>query len=101
MEQILIILVWSLIWGIASAVLGRTKGINGFWYGFFLGLIGFIIVICMKERKEENVSRIIVQNSRGTSEDKFKTLEKLYELKSNGVITEEEFNIEKSKIMAD
>ena len=98
--ELLIILIGGLFWGWMSALVGRPKDIKGFWYGFFLGIIGFIIVCCMKDRSERvNTATVMVNNNQENSENKYETLEKLYKLKDEGVLTEYEFNKEKNKIM--
>lgn len=96
------ILIFALIWGIISALVGKAKGINGFWYGFFLGLIGLIIVLCKKSKNNEPISsKVVTDNVKTSTEDKFATLEKLHELKANGAITDEEYIEEKAKIMGE
>ena len=51
MDYIIIVLVssiiWCLIWGYATKTVNESKGYyGGFWLGFFLNLIGLIIVAC-------------------------------------------------------
>ena len=92
------IIIWALFWGFISMIVGKAKNINGFWYGFFLGLIGLIIVLCMKNKKTINkTTQNQVYNI--NNDNKYSNLEKLYELKKNGTLTEEEFEIEKAKII--
>lgn len=93
------VLIWSAFWGIITEVVEKKRGIRGFWYGFCLGLIGLIIVDCVKIKREPLVEPKIISDNMFEKEDKFKTLEKLHELKTNGVITEEEYIIEKNKIL--
>lgn len=47
-------LIDSVIWGIATAAVIKNKGYeeNWFWWGFFFGIIPFIIA-CTKPRKQE------------------------------------------------
>lgn len=52
----ILILLTNLIWGIICMILGKSKGINGFLYGFCLGTIGFIIVICLDKKETNKVS---------------------------------------------
>lgn len=97
-----IILIFALVWGIISALVGKSKGINGFWYGFCLGFIGLIVVLCKKSKDNEPISsKIVIDSTKTNSKDKFTTLEKLHELKINGAITEEEYLQEKTKIMGE
>lgn len=71
--------------------LGQTKGQKGcFMYGFLLGFIGLIIVLCLKDKSSE------IKN---VSNNKYENLEKIQKLKEAGAITEEEFNIEKNKLL--
>lgn len=94
--EFIAILLANLIWGIAAMAIGKAKGINGFFYGFCLGFIGLIIVICMKEKepiKNED------PNTFNSNIDKYSSLEKLNELKNSGALSEEEYNLEKNKIM--
>lgn len=93
------VLCWSAFWGIITEVVEKKKGINGFWYGFCLGLFGLIIVDCVKIKKSPTAEPKVIVSNTVETEDKFKTLEKLHELKTNGVITEEEYIIEKNKIL--
>lgn len=63
---------------------------SSFFYGLLLGVIGIIIVACIKN--SENKKRIYKGN-------KYEDLEKLQKLKENGTITDAEFEIEKSKLL--
>ena len=64
---------WALIWGFATAGVRDKKGYgrNWFWFGFFLGLVPFIIACAIPERKTESdlsgeVERLLSVN--GSSE---------------------------------
>lgn len=66
---------WGLVWGFATAGVRDRKGYgrNWFWFGFFLGLVPFIIACAIPERKTETdlsgeVERLISVN--GSSEPK-------------------------------
>ena len=53
-SSILIILLIAspIVFGLITNSMGDKKGIrNGFWWGFFLGIIG-VIIVSMKESKE-------------------------------------------------
>ena len=66
----------------------------------FLGIIGIIIVLCMKRKENQpSTSKVITNTEFLSTENKYETLEKLHDLKSTGAITEEEFNTEKNKII--
>ena len=46
------VIAWALIWGFATRTVIYNKGYseNGFWWGFFFGIIAFIIALSKKER---------------------------------------------------
>lgn len=51
MEFLILVLFWSLLWGAISAFIGQRKNLSGagsFCWGFFLGLIGLIVVIAKR-----------------------------------------------------
>lgn len=94
------IIISAIFWGIITWLIGRAKGFNGFFYGFCLGIIGFIIVLCLKNKNisaNQIVNPINVKSD--NQNDKYANLEKLYNLKENGTLTEEEYEKEKKKIM--
>ena len=64
---------------------------SSFFYGLLLGVIGIIIVACIKN--SENKKKVYSGN-------KYEDLEKLQKLKDNGTITDAEFEIEKSKLLS-
>lgn len=49
-------LVWSAIGGTLGYFIGKDKGFaqEGAWWGILLGVIGVIIVLIMKDRREVN-----------------------------------------------
>ncbi len=63
---------------------------NSYVIGFLLGIIGIIIAICIRPTNNANNTN---------SSNRYADLQKLAELKENGIITEEEFNAEKEKIL--
>ena len=89
-------LVAGIIWGVISNYVGKSKNINGFWWGFFLGFIGLIIVICMKPKETVVIDQI---DKNITKENKYDELEKLDNLRKVGAITEYEFEQEKNKLL--
>lgn len=64
---------------------------NSYWLGLFLGIIGIVITIFI--RLSNNTS------TNNKSNNKYEDLQKLAELRQSGVLTEEEFNAEKEKIL--
>ena len=72
--------------------MGKQKGQKGcFLYGLLLGIIGIIIVICLKDKSEE------IKNNNNAN--KYEQLTKLQQLKNSGAITDVEYEIEKAKLL--
>ena len=90
------IIVAVMIWigcGCLCEYLGNLKGQKGcFLYGLLLGIIGIIIVLCLKDKSGE-----INNSNKGAS--KYEDLAKLQKLKESGAITDVEFEIEKQKLL--
>lgn len=87
---LIIIIIWCCVWGIATQSIGNSKGIDGcFWWGFFLGLIGLIVVVCLNPKT----------NNQNNLFDNIDALDKLQRLKENGAITEEEFEENKKMLL--
>ncbi|MBR2785281.1 MAG: SHOCT domain-containing protein [Clostridia bacterium] len=96
-ENILALLIAldRIIFSFACLAIAKSKGIEGgYFWGWFLGILGLIVVCVMPSKKTK---RVIVENS--TKSDKYDELEKLNNLKTKGIITEEEFEEEKKKIL--
>ena len=94
--NLIFLLLNGIFWGVISSGVGKSKGINGFGYGFWLGFIGFIIVLCMNNKADLKEHNGLIETNASNKYDK---LEKLYDLKKDGVLTQEEFDIEKDKIL--
>lgn len=78
--------------GFLCEYLGKQKGQKGcFLYGFLLGIIGIIIVVCLKDKSGE------IENNKNI--DKYEQLEKLQVLKNSGAITDIEYEVEKQKLL--
>ncbi len=91
MEWVIVIIIWIAL-GFLCEYLGNQKGQKGcFIYGLLLGLIGVIIVLCLKDKSSETPSN--------NSTSKYEQLEKLEQLKKDGTITVEEFETEKTKLL--
>ena len=79
------VLLSSIIWGIITQAINKSHGREGgFWWGFWLWVIGVIIVAV---RPSEN-NGVAVQQAAITPYDE---LEKLAKLRNDGVLSEEEF----------
>ncbi len=90
MFLLIIIVAWCSIWGIATQSIGNSKGIKGcFWWGFFLGIIGLIVVACLKDN-----------TTTSNNVDNVDALDKLQKLKESGTISNEEFEQSKKKILS-
>lgn len=87
---ILVFVLQGCVWGFATNSVGKSRGHqNCFWWGFFLGLIGLIVVICLKDN-----------TSTSSNSDNVEALDKLQKLKETGAISEEEFEQSKKKILS-
>lgn len=90
---------------------GYTNGLLGFCIGFFLNIIGVVIALLLDDKNykikpiEINLNRTDgnvepeLSEIEKTRTDKYEELEKVYELKEKGILTEEEFQVEKEKIL--
>ena len=93
--ELLIIFIFSyaffgIIWGLATQSIGKSRGHqNCFWWGFFLGLIGLIVVLCLNPKT----------NNQNNLFDNIDVLDKLQRLQENGTITKEEFEENKKVLL--
>lgn len=87
---ILIFLTYTIIFAYLSRLVGIKKGIeSGYIWGLCLGIIGFIVVCALKEETTANI----------TKNNKYDEIEKLQNLKIKGILTDEEFEKEKQKLL--
>ena len=61
---------------------------KAYFLGLFLGIIGIIVAVCIRPK-----------NNTSNNSNKYEELQKLAELKQNGILTEEEFKQQKEKIL--
>lgn len=81
----------AVIMGEIARSIGDSKGQKGcFLYGFILGLLGILVTALLPNKyKQMNLD----------GEDKYDKMKKLYELKEKNIISEEEYEKEKNKII--
>jgi|SRR5476651_159341 len=96
-EIILIIVVLLLcalpaIWGYREGEKRTTGAIGGLLLGLFLGFIGIIIIYCMPKIEEQQYHNFFAQSPADE-------IQKYKQLMDSGAITEEEYNIQKAKIL--
>lgn len=84
----------SFIFGAICSAIASNRGMTGgFWWGFFLWVIGIIIVAVRPNEDQNNSSQ---QNATSPYED----LERLADLKSQGVITDNEYSKLKAECLS-
>lgn len=90
-SSIFIVGLSATIFGAVSKSIAASKGLpNGFQWGWWLGIIGFIVVWATPSKNQSNNE---------TKSNKYDDIEKLQKLKESGAITQEEFEREKEKIL--
>ena len=86
----------DLLWGFAAHFIAKSKGYdNGFFWGFFLGLIG-LIVVCARpaiKPKDDALKDSQIRNNN------IEAFQKLANLREKGVITEEEYRSKKKQLL--
>ncbi|WP_303804633.1 SHOCT domain-containing protein [Ruminococcus flavefaciens] len=98
-----IIMIVSVIYVIPGCIMGcitdsmnRKKGYNGgFSWGFFLGIIGIIVVACRPFNNANTINRTIVTQQRSMADE----IAKYKQLLDSGAITEEEYEAKKKQIL--
>lgn len=93
---IVVYIVNGIIFGTLTNYISRIKGYEkGFAWGFWLGLIGLLVVGFRPSLKQDNVSTSIpVQKS-----DNIEMLTKLAKLHEEGIWTDEEFQQKKKELL--
>lgn len=84
----------SICMSLICTKVAKERGIkNGFFYGWFLSIIGLMMVAAIPSKKEESdkTKEVVVV-------DKYDQVKKLKGLLDSGAITEEEFKSEKEKL---
>ncbi len=89
--RLAIAIVVEVIMGIVTKTINENKGYEGgFAWGFFLNLIGIIIVVFRKENQQKNETGDIAE-----------ALLKYKRLLDSGAITEREYLLQKYKLLGD
>lgn len=58
----LLIIVFGINGGVGYLIAkGKGRGTAGFWWGFFLGIIGWIIAACLEPSAEVQAQRMALQ----------------------------------------
>lgn len=87
------ILIGSVIWGIITKAISNSRGCEGgFWWGFWLWVIGVIIVAV---RPAQNTQVVVAQPAVNAYDE----LEKVVNLHNCGAITDSEFAKLKADLM--
>lgn len=105
--EIIGIIVWCIIWGIVTDKIIKNKGYteNWFWWGFFFGLIAVIVAAAKPTKSHANSSFPIEEKKADAAVDasdeekSIKMMKEYKELLDSGVITQEEFEQKKAKIL--
>lgn len=86
----------GLLWGFVAYFIAKSKGYeNGFFWGFFLGLIG-LIVVCARpaiKPKDDALKDSQIKNNN------IEAFQRLANLREKGIITEAEFQAKKKQLL--
>lgn len=66
---------------------------TAYLWGLFLGIIGIIVAVCIKPRN--NISK----SNSSNDNNKYLELQRLADLRQNGIITETEYDLQKERIL--
>lgn len=92
-----LILLGNVIFGCISSYISYTKGYDsGFAWGFFLGVIGLLVVGFRESKNKQKVEHPNPIRNKTTDVNSLKELASLYK---EGLLTEDEFKKEKEKII--
>lgn len=92
-----ILLSVNLVFGCIASYISYTKGYDsGFAWGFFLGVIGLLVVGFRESKNKPNAEQPKAVPSKSYDVNSLKELAALYK---EGMLTEEEFKKEKEKII--
>lgn len=98
MPYIIGVCVLNAILGFVTKSISESKGYEGgFWWGFLLGILGIIVVAVRPTLPDEST---IMHERSSTMANYTTALEQLARLKDQGILTEEEYNQKKQKILS-
>lgn len=91
----------GLIFGAITKKMGETKGYtNQFWWGFFLGIIGLIVVAVRPDMNQKIIVQQVPQQTNQQSADDVETqLQKYQEMEEKGLISQEDFEAKKKQLL--
>ena len=101
------VIIQGLIWGFVAQIISENKGYeDGFFWGFFLGIMGIIVVACKPDNNSSYalalLSKEAAEEEKDKSEKELLNVQKLKSYKDlldSGVITQEEFDKKKSELL--
>ena len=94
---ILVVLIWAVIWGCITKKINQDKGYEGgFAWGFWLGLIGLIVVLCKSDNRSSDDSKYSEEPKKISDADEILKFKKLLDEEA---ITQEEYDIKKMQIL--
>ena len=89
-----IILAQGLIFGFITIAISKSKGYDGgFWWGFFLGILGLIVVAVRPDKSNPEQDKSV------KAANYTQALERLASMRDHGILTEAEFNEKKQEIL--
>lgn len=84
----------GVLFGFITDAISESKGYyNGFWWGFFLGLLGLIVVAVRPNQRKP------MQDKSVKAANYTQALERLASMRDQGILTEAEFNEKKHEIL--
>ncbi len=99
MVDLILYVILVVFWGLMCYAIGKDKIEHPYLWGF-LGIIGLVIVVILTSQKQSGNFEMERRINKDSSEtDKYEKIADLYELKNKGILTEQEFEVEKSKLL--
>lgn len=93
--------VFATLFGIITNHVAKTKGYeNGFFWGYWLGIVGLLVVGLRGDKKSEQRQPAKETVASSSTYDPYVHLERLSKLHSQGALTDEEFQKQKALILS-